>query len=130
LGNSLFYYIKKITMKEYDHTKGEIIEAIGLDPEEVTTDAASLLVEGEVNSKYIERLENRFSKRELALLAGMFVHEVLKRENNPLEELDATIKIVKLEKSALPEGFIEYLESKANETQEQDSLLKGEGGDC
>jgi hypothetical protein len=117
-------------MKEYDHTKDEIIEAIGLNPEEVTADAASLLIEGEVNSKYIERLENRFSKRELALLAGMFVHEVLKKESNPLEELDATIKIVKLEKSALPEGFIEYLESKANETQEQDSLLKGEGGDC
>jgi len=117
-------------MKEYDHSKEEIYDAIGLNPDEVTTDAASLLIEGEVTSKYIERLENRFSKRELALLAGMFVHEVLKREKTPLKELDDTIKIVKLEKSALPEGFIEYLESKANETQEQDTLLKGEGGDC
>jgi len=116
---------------KYNHNGDSIKEATGVDPEKIAEKAAILAEGKELDSKYIEQVENHFSKRELAVMAFLFIYEMDQKNSVPSD-----VKMIKIDPENMPEGMEEFLtgiiESKMQEdeapTKKEHIIYMGEPG--
>jgi hypothetical protein len=143
-------------MKKYNHNGKTLKEGTGIDGLAVSMKARKMLQKhGDICSEYIEDMENSFNKRELAVMASMFIHGATKEEDSPKEQPE--IKVMKIDDKDVPpeireaiKGMIEKLDeenpdsfdphcgcprcTKNRMRANQDIMIKdalnGEGGEC
>jgi hypothetical protein len=123
---------------KYNHKASTIEEATGVNAEEIAVKAAELGKGRALDSKYIELIEEHFTKRELAVMAFLFVHEMDERPSSldiP-EDVPDNVKMIKIDKDNLPPGMLEFFEEIIDEKMIEDNkdedtingAIGGEGG--
>jgi hypothetical protein len=143
-------------MKKYNHNGKSLLEGTGVDGLAVSMKAKKMLQDqGDICSEYIEDMENGFEKRELAVMAAMFIHGATKEEESPMENTE--VRVMSLDSDDLPPEVRKAIEAKIAQLDHenpdsfdpecscprctknrmkanQDIMIKdalnGEGGDC
>jgi hypothetical protein len=97
-------------MKDYNHKGKSLKEGTGVDGLAVSIKAKLMLQKhGDICSEYIQDMENSFDKRELAVMASMFIHGATKEEDSPKEQPE--IKVMSLNDKDLPPEVREAIKS-------------------
>lgn len=93
--------LKPSIMQNYKHEAKTLKEATGVDGKKVALKAGTMLFEsGDINSKFIEKLENTFDKRELAVMTSMFLHEIALKNKESRERPE--IKVMSMDSEDIP----------------------------
>lgn len=96
---------------KYNHKGNNVLENTGVDAFDVSMKAVDFFPEsGKIDSEYIETLENSFSKRELAVLASMFIQEMNDKDDSSEEEIN--IEVVNFDKELLPQEILDFIKNK------------------
>ena len=112
-----FSFNIKIKIMKYNHKGKNIKDATGVNAEEVCMKAVDLLSEkGEVTSYFIERLENNFTKRELAVMSSMFIQDNAVERDASKE--DVNVEFINIGKDDLPPEVKELIKTKLLKTLE------------
>ena len=98
-------------MKDYNHDGKNILEATGVDALDISLKATDLLSEnGDVDSQFIEKLENTFNKRQLAVMSAMFIKEISNKKDTPEKEDD--VQVLEINKEDMPAEFLKFIQEK------------------